>query len=730
MLKLALLSGAALGASVSPALADPISLTLIGVNALLGTSLTASTVIIGTLTIGQAIGTALAVGGSLLVGALNRPKKSRGAIDPSAARSTFETSQSGEIRCVGRARIGGIKIFGNTALLDRWRLIAHCRGAISGVEEHFLGGREVIVEADGRVSTPPYRNDAGSYVYIYGKAGNAAEVAWPGLITAFPQQWTAAHRVRGIAQSVIRYASPGLGDATAQEKFQQLYQSGAPEYERVQRGELIYDPRTGSSAWSDNGVLVVLHILLGFPEFDLADFDSAFVATEADYADELVATRTGPEPRSRAWGVWDDAETDRGELLRQVLLSTGCELVARPGDLIGIRLVDDERAAEITIPWRHIVEFGLKAGPDGVERPNRCRVKYYSPERNYDLAEINLVFDPTAVPAVPLAWSVSQNEIDRVGERSVEYVLPFCPSAAQAQRIARRLFATARADSGLVQTNLAGLACWGAKTVAFEIEDLGQTLICEVQPARVDDAAGLVEMPFVVAPDLAPWNPASDEALPPDTLPDMQYFSQSVAAPSLPPASVTVVYYPVAASYETRVSFPSIPGGLSYYEAVFRTFPAGLASTWSSFVAETLPYAWASGSLAGQDIDIRFRLFDLEISPTPWSPTLSAVPAVDPSPPPVATIGAVLTIDEPGNNNVVVTVTAPSAMRLAGMNMTGSGSPGLVDARPAQVWTWQVAVPNRGLLAQDFTWTATALGSFGAAAAESSVTVTLPASEV
>lgn len=96
---------------MAPAQAEPISLTLAGVNALLGTSLTASTVIVGTLTIGQAIGTALAVGGSLLVSALNRPKKGRGGIDPSSARSTFQTSQSGEIRCVGRVRVGRVCVF-------------------------------------------------------------------------------------------------------------------------------------------------------------------------------------------------------------------------------------------------------------------------------------------------------------------------------------------------------------------------------------------------------------------------------------------------------------------------------------------------------------------------------------------------------------------------------------------------------------------------------------------
>lgn len=46
------------------------------------------------------------------------------------------------------------------------------------------------------------------------------------------------------------------------------------------------------------------------------------------------------------------------------------------------------------------------------------------------MAEVNLVVTPGAIPAVPLAWSVAQDEIDCVGERSVEFSLPFCSSAA------------------------------------------------------------------------------------------------------------------------------------------------------------------------------------------------------------------------------------------------------------------------------------------------------------
>lgn len=99
-----------------PAQADPIAIGIIGINALLGTSLTSATVVatVGALSItfGQVVGTALAVGGSVLAGALSRQGGKKGQpINPANARSTFVTSQSGEIRSVGRARVGQLEIY-------------------------------------------------------------------------------------------------------------------------------------------------------------------------------------------------------------------------------------------------------------------------------------------------------------------------------------------------------------------------------------------------------------------------------------------------------------------------------------------------------------------------------------------------------------------------------------------------------------------------------------------
>lgn len=722
MLRL-LLVAAAMSLAVTPAHAEPVSLTIAGINALLGTSLAASTVVasIGavTLTLGSVVGTALAVGGSLLVSALMRPGGGRQTINPSAGRSTFETSQSGVIRGIGRTRNGGVKFFGNTANADRMRLIGHSAGLIDGVEQHYLGGREVVVDPDGAVSSPPYVRPGGSYIYIRAKAGDGSETSWVELQSRFPSLWTVNHRVRGIAQSLIQYISPGLNHP----KFLKLYQSGAPDYERIQRNERLYDPRTGLTLWSDNGVLAVLHILLGLPGFDPSDFDMTYIAGEATRADIIVATRTGTEKRSRAWGLWDEDAVDRGEVLRQVLLSTGCELVARPGDKLGIHLIDDDRPAEVTIAKRHIVNFTLKAGPEGVERPNRCRVKYYSPERNYDMAEVNLVIDPADPAALPLAWSVAQSEIDRVGEVPVEYTLPFCPSPAQAQRIARRLFATARADSGIANTNMVGMAVWGTKTIAFEVPDLDLTLACEIQPARVDDESGTVEIPFVATPILAPWNPAVHEAMPPDVIPDMGYESD-VPAPAVPSAA-TVVIYPDT-SIATRIAYVK-PSGIPTIEATFRDVTAVSPGPYVSMVEYESPghycHAYAAADLRTRTCEFRVRSFNADEDASNWSPVLTAVPAVINTAPPPPT----LTYTTSGPDDELIAhfrLTAPAVLHVASLYITGPDAPGLIPAMPGQVIEFDSDLPSSPGLTVE--WTAEARASDGTASALVEVEYSVP----
>src|SRR5690606_25187607 len=147
------------------------------------------------------------------------------------------------------------------------------------------------------------------------------------------------------------------------EKFMKLFQSGPPDYERVQRSEPVYDPRSGQSAtneatWAyrDTGPLCAAHILRSYPSLAVSDFDYAGIAVEANKAEILVATKTGTEPRSRCWGMWA-SETPRGDVMDQVLKSIGAEIVATDDNSFNIRLIDDDRTPEIAFTERHLIDL-------------------------------------------------------------------------------------------------------------------------------------------------------------------------------------------------------------------------------------------------------------------------------------------------------------------------------------------------------------------------------------
>jgi hypothetical protein len=714
----ALLATTALIASASPALAEPISLSIAAITAFL------STVAFAGITYGTLLQVGLFIAGTAL-SLLTRPKAPR-RIDPGAVKGTLKLGEGEEIRVIGRAKFGGLIVYGNSEGFNRWRLMAHCRGTLSAIEEYFLGGRSVVVESNGAVSSPPYvRPGDLSYIYVKTKLGTAAEAAWSDLTSAFPGIWTANHRGRGIAQSLIRYISPGVTTT----KFGRLYQSGVPELQILARGEAVYDIRTATTGWTDNAVLIIRHVLLGFPEWSASMLDDAYNITQANKADQLVATLTGTEKRARLWGAFT-SETGREELISALLNSAGARLVLRPGGLWGIQLIDDVQTAEFAFAERDLIDWTFKSGPDGVERPNLVRIKYYSPEVGYELAEIN-----TGVGTVGASWARVSTEITRYGEKPLDLELPFCPSASQAQRIARRLFAFARGDGGVIETNMAGMGAWGCATASIPFPDLGETVICEIDPPRIDAEGYSVNIPYRVVPTLPTWNPATMESPAPEVVPDLAYQSE---VPT--PAAMTdaiVVRYIGSGAYETRVRI-YVPSGATIMEANYRTYTGGLPNPWQSMLESIpgRPHAYVAEDLRGIECDFRSRGFDADENGSASSPIYSVTPALSTGAPSAPTIVGTAVINGTGTAVIVtITVTAPADLKVVRLRLAGiSEYPATtlttqVDARPGTLITRivsDVPITTGTSSSQDITWTASCFSTGNVASSDVTYTYTIP----
>jgi hypothetical protein len=587
---LLLTTSAAYWAGAMPAHAGIESL-IIGIHGFLLASTAVSATVAGTLAtvIGYGIAGAAVVGASLL-----GQQRQGGAVKPADVKSTFETGESSIIEGIGRVRVGGLKAFGNTDGSTRARLVCRLQGPIDAVESYYLGQREVTVEPNGDVSSPPWARPGGSWANWRDKFGTGSETAWSGLMALFPDLWTSAHRVRGIAQSQLLFYNPGLKE----EKYLSLYQSGAPESEWIARASKVYDPRTGLTAWSDNSPLICAHVLRRDPAFAFDRFNWAKIGETADKADALVPTRTGTEKRSRLWGMWA-WESERGETMQQFLDSAGLEQRLDANGLIYFEFIDDDITPEISFTPDDIYDYTWQSGPEAVERPNIARVKYYSPERNYEMADLTL---EGVVP-----WAKVQDEVDKYGDKFFDLELPFCPSASQAQRILRRKFALARADRGTMTTNMVGLAAWGLLYAELTEPDLGDVEKVRMEAPRVDDENGSIEIPFVIWPQLAPWDPQVDEAAAPDVIPELGYESD-MTTPDAPTAATQVIY--PDGSKELRISFSLPAQDYDIVEAAFRSYTDGLPDAWQSMTEYGGVMAWEPGDYDGKGLDARVRVFN------------------------------------------------------------------------------------------------------------------------
>jgi hypothetical protein len=89
-----------------------------------------------------------------------------------------------------------------------------------------------------------------SYVRVKKHLGTATDAADASLISECPDYWTSDHLLRGFAYTVVRI------DLNFEE-----FQSGLPQVHALIKGKKLFDPRTSTTAWSDNPALCIYDYL-------------------------------------------------------------------------------------------------------------------------------------------------------------------------------------------------------------------------------------------------------------------------------------------------------------------------------------------------------------------------------------------------------------------------------------------------------------------------------------
>jgi len=180
----------------------------------------------------------------------------------------------------GKVRVGGARIYDEaTGQNNKYlhRVVAVAGHEIQSFDEIYINDEIVTLDGSGNV-TSPSKYDGKVRIKLH--LGSPNQTADTFLVNE-SAHWTTEHRLRGIAYMYIRLAF----DAD-------VFPNGIPEITATISGKKVYDPRTSTTAWSDNPALCLRDYLTssyGIAE-ETANIDDALVIAAANVSDQLVGS--------------------------------------------------------------------------------------------------------------------------------------------------------------------------------------------------------------------------------------------------------------------------------------------------------------------------------------------------------------------------------------------------------------------------------------------------------
>jgi hypothetical protein len=216
-----------------------------------------------------------------------------------AAQRGYETNVLGagldHTIIYGETKVGGVVVYNEATGTDNkflHRVIAVAGHEVESFDRIYIddayidfgdlgvsGNVPSVVDPDGTTSDR-YNNKLRIQV-AYGTPTQAANAD---LVSESDSLWTNNHKLSGIAYIYVRLAF----DAD-------VYPNGIPAFTAVVKGKKVYDPRTDTTAWSDNPALCVRDYLTstgyGLGEV-AANIDDDLVKAAADICDQTVFSTT------------------------------------------------------------------------------------------------------------------------------------------------------------------------------------------------------------------------------------------------------------------------------------------------------------------------------------------------------------------------------------------------------------------------------------------------------
>lgn len=159
-----------------------------------------------------------------------------GPSSPAAQKQVIKQAIGPRLRFYGENKIGGTWAFLADKSSNLYQVIMINSGEIDSFVAHYLGEDVVTLDGSGNVTAPAIYTDK-PYAQIIAALGTDSQTAFSLLTAAFPGEWTADHRLRGVACVCVRLLSPPAKD------FSVIFPSGIPTYNAVIHASKLWDPR-------------------------------------------------------------------------------------------------------------------------------------------------------------------------------------------------------------------------------------------------------------------------------------------------------------------------------------------------------------------------------------------------------------------------------------------------------------------------------------------------------
>ena len=335
---------------------------------------------------------------------------------------------------VGQYLAGGIRAFFDVKGSILYQLVLVNHGRITGFEEFRIDGEPVALDGVDVVGS---KEEGSVFVATHNGSGNGGD--YSALRDNFPEVWGPSRRLEGQATFLVRAKAPW------QDEFSKVFPKGYnTTFQWVIRGQAIYDPRAGNTAYRDNAALVEAHYLTHPDGFKLPsesiDWDS--VSAMAAVCDLPVEQLSGNiAPNFRLWGYWT-LDEEPNQVLARMETSSGIRPYEMQDGRIGL-IGGPFGQPACTLTAKDISEIRTSEAISEREGYNVLRVFYLSPTQKYEVFEAK-------------SWR-DESRLAQEGEIVQEFRAEMSPNRSQARRLAKRRMHDDNRQKVEIITNLVGL---------------------------------------------------------------------------------------------------------------------------------------------------------------------------------------------------------------------------------------------------------------------------------